>query len=143
MSTQLTQRMNRLLIYLPFLLMGVSATAQNKPAPPTPSAVVSAIESVTSKQFVPDTAYAALTDEDESILKKEPIANWSLPMESGKDIVYYNLVVGTRSYQLLLTRPPQASVPTATLLRFTTPKSKPETIARGTLRPKGEEKAKQ
>lgn len=130
-------------MYVPLMLMGVSAAAQNKSTSPTPPSVVSAIESVTNKHFVPDTAYAALTDEDESILKKEPIANWSLPLESGKDIVYYNLVVGTRSYQLLLTRPPQASVPTATLLRFTTPKSKPETIARGSLRPKGEEKAKQ
>jgi hypothetical protein len=130
------------MIYVPFLLMGVSATAQTKTTSSTPPAVVTTIESVTHKQFVPDTTYAALSEEDESVLRKEPIANWSLPLESGKDIVYYNLVVGTRSYQLLLTRTPQSSLPTATLLRFTTPKSKPETIARGSLKPKTDEKAK-
>ncbi len=76
------------------------------------------------------------------MLAKEPIANWGLAQESGKEMVYYNLVIGTRSYQLVIMRAPKAVFPTATLLRFATPKSKPEPIARGTLKPKGEEKPK-
>ncbi len=133
--------MNRLLNILPLLLIGLSAGAQTKPVA-TPPAVVSAIQDITDKRFLPDTAYAALTEEDAALLAKEPIANWGLPMESGKNMLYYNLVVGTRSYQLLITRAPTAEFPTATLLRFSTPKSKPEYIARGTLKPKVDEKAK-
>ena len=153
--------MNGFLKLLPMLLIGVSAAAQTKPAatPPavatatvvssavispanTTAAVVSVIQDVTAKRFLPDTTYAALSNEDAALLAKEPIANWGLPMESGKNMQYYNLVVGTRSYQLLVTRAPTAEFSTATLLRFTTPKSKPDYIARGTLKPKTDEKAK-
>ncbi|MGF7217257.1 hypothetical protein GGR92_003430 [Spirosoma lacussanchae] len=133
--------MKNLLILLTLLLMGVSASAQNKPATTTPPAVVSLVEGITDKRFLPDTAFAALSEEDQTLLAKEPIANWGLPQESGQYMTYYNLVIGTRSYQLVVTRAPRSSYPTATLLRFTTPKSKPEPIARGTLRPK-EEKPK-
>ncbi|RYC68919.1 hypothetical protein [Spirosoma sordidisoli] len=133
--------MKNLLILLTLLLMGVSAPAQNKPATTTPPAVVSLVEGITDKRFLPDTAFAALSEEDQTLLAKEPVANWGLPQESGQYMTYYNLVIGTRSYQLVVTRAPRSSYPTATLLRFTTPKSKPEPIARGTLRPK-EEKPK-
>ncbi|WP_077923255.1 hypothetical protein [Spirosoma sp. 209] len=133
--------MKNLLILLTLLLMGVSAPAQNKPAVTTPPAVVSLVEGITDKRFLPDTAFAALSEEDQTLLAKEPVANWGLPQESGQYMTYYNLVIGTRSYQLVVTRAPRSSYPTATLLRFTTPKSKPEPIARGTLRPK-EEKPK-
>ncbi|WP_338872161.1 hypothetical protein WBJ53_27255 [Spirosoma sp. SC4-14] len=127
------------LVVIPLLMMGASITAQNTPPATTPPAVVSVIESVTGKQFQPDTAYAALTKEDASLLAEAPVANWGLAQESG-NMVYYNLIIGTRSYQLLVMRPPRSSYPTATLLRFTTPKSKPEAIARGLLRPAKEEK---
>jgi len=133
--------MKNLLTLLTLLLMGVSAPAQTKPATTTPPAVVSLVEGITDKRFLPDTAFAALSEEDQTLLAKEPIANWGLPQESGQYMTYYNLVIGTRSYQLVVTRAPRSSYPTATLLRFTTPKSKPEPIARGTLRPK-EEKPK-
>lgn len=131
--------MNRLVNLLPFLLMGVSAIAQTKPTPPT---IVSLVSDVTGKQFLPDTAFAALSEEDETLLVKEPVANWGLAQESGQYMTYYNLIIGTRSYQLLITKAPKAEFPTATLLRFITPKSKPEPIARGTLKPKAEEKPK-
>ena len=134
--------MNQLIHTLALLLMGVSVMAQTPAATPTPPTVVSAIEDITKKHFLPDTAFAALTEEDEKLLAKEPIANWSLPMESGKNMMYYNLVVGTRSYQLLVTKIPTTEFPVATLLRFANPKSKPEPIARGTLKPKVEEKPK-
>ena len=127
---------------LSLLLMGVSATAQTKPAITTPPSVVSVIEGITGKNFLPDTAYAALSDEDETLLAKEPMANWSLLQESGQTMAYSNLVVGTRSYQLIITRLPKSSFPTATLLRFTNPQAKPEPIARGSLKPKNEEKPK-
>lgn len=103
--------------------------------------IVSVIEGVTSKHFVADTTFAALTEEDQTLLAKEPLANWGLLQESGKEMAYSNLVIGTRSYQLVITRPPRSDYPTATLLRYTTPQSKPEPIARGTLHPK-EEKPK-
>lgn len=124
------------------LLVSASVIAQNKPALTTPPSVVSLVEGITSKRFLPDTAFAALTKEDETVLAKEPVANWGLPQESANEMVYYNLVVGTRSYQLVIVRLPKAAFPTATLLRFTNPKSKPEPIARGTLRPAAEEKPK-
>ena len=130
--------MNRLLILL-LLLTGGLATAQTKPTPP---AVVSLIDGVTGKRFLPDTAFAGLSDEDESLLVKEPVANWGLAQESGQYMTYYNLIIGTRSYQLLIVKSPKAEFPTATLLRFITPKSKPEPIARGTLKPKVDEKPK-
>lgn len=130
--------MNRLLILL-LLLTGGLATAQTKPTPP---AVVSLIDGVTGKRFLPDTAFAGLSDEDESLLVKEPVANWGLAQESGQYMTYYNLIIGTRSYQLLIVKSPKAEFPTATLLRFITPKSKPEPIARGTLKPKIDEKPK-
>ncbi|GAB3943364.1 hypothetical protein GCM10028805_09500 [Spirosoma harenae] len=132
--------MNRLFMLLLLLLVGVSATAQTKPASTTPPDIVSVVEGVTGKSFQPDTTYAGLSEEDASLLAKEPIANWSLAQESGQ-MVYYNLVVGTRSYQLIVIKPPKESFPKATLLRFATPKSKPEPIARGALKPK-EEKPK-
>lgn len=142
-SITFAQNMNRLLVnILPLLLMGVSAVAQTKPAPPTPPAIVSLIDDVTGKRFLPDTAFAALSEEDETLLVKEPVANWGLAQESGQYITYYNLIIGTRSYQLLITKAPKDEFPTATLLRFITPKSKPEPIARGTLKPKAEEKPK-
>lgn len=134
--------MNRLLTLLPLLLMGWSATAQTKPASATPPSVVSVVEGITGKRFLPDTAYAALSPEDETFLVKEPIANWGLAQESGKGMTYYNLVIGTRSYQLVIIQLPRAEFPSATLLRFITPKSKPEPIARGKLKPKEEEKPK-
>lgn len=127
---------------LPLLMMGVAAIAQTKPATLTPPSVVTVIEGVTGKHFVPDTAFAALSEEDQTLLAKEPVANWGLIQESGKDMAFSNLVVGTRSYQLVISRPPKSSHPTAMLLRYTTPQSKPEPIARGTLQPKTEEKPK-
>ncbi|MFC5411457.1 hypothetical protein ACFPMF_19195 [Larkinella bovis] len=131
--------MKNMLILLGLLLTGVSAPAQNKTTPAKPSAVVSTIEGITGKQFQPDTVYAALSEEDQTILAKEPVANWGLP-QTADQMTYYNLVVGTRSYQLVIVKQPKAVFPTATLLRFTDPKSKPEPIARGVLKPKGEEK---
>ncbi|GAB3331007.1 hypothetical protein GCM10027299_36440 [Larkinella ripae] len=116
------------------LLTGVSASAQTKTTPTAP-AVVAAIEGVTNKHFQPDTTYATLSAEDEKLLAKEPVANWGLPQESD-GMTYYNLVIGTRSYQLLITKAPKAEFSTATLLRFQDPKAKPEPIARGQLKPK-------
>lgn len=133
--------MKKSILFISLLLSGLSAEAQTKPAsttPATPPAIVSTIEDITDKRFLPDTTYAALSAEDAALLTKEPVANWGLPLESGTNILYYNLIIGTRSYQLLITQAPKASYPTATLLRFITPKSKPEPIARGTLRPKTE-----
>ena len=132
--------MNRLLTL--FLLMGGSTIAQTKPEAPVPAAIVSVIEGLTSKRFVADTAFAALSKEDQTLLAEEPMANWSLLQEPSKEMAYSNLIVGTRSYQLVITRPPKSDYPTATLLRYTTPKSKPEPIARGSLQPKAEEKEK-
>lgn len=97
---------------------------------------------VTGKRFLPDTTFAALTEEDETLLAKEPIANWGLAQEANQNVSYYNLIIGTRSYQVVIVKLPTAEFPRATLLRYTTPKSKPEPIARGTLQPKVEEKAK-
>ncbi|GAB4045960.1 hypothetical protein [Spirosoma litoris] len=134
--------MKKLIGLLSLLLLGRVATAQTQPAPPTPPAVISVIESVSGKHFQPDTALAALSEEDETLLTKEPIANWGILQDSSPTMAYSNLVIGTRSYQLVITRPPKSSFPTAMLLRFSTPKSKPELIARGTLRPKAEEKPK-
>lgn len=134
--------MKDLLKILPFLLIGISAIAQTKTTTPaTSTSIVSVIEGVTGKHFVPDTAYAALSEEDENLLAKEPVANWSLLQESG-EMTYSNLVVGTRSYQLVLLKPAKTGILTATLLRFVTAKSKPEPIARGMLQPKTEEKSK-
>lgn len=134
--------MKRLFFILVLWLAVSSVFAQTKPATPTPPSVVSAIEGVSGKRFQPDTSFAALSDEDITLLANEPIANWGLLQESGKYMTYSNLVVGTRSYQLLIARSPKDEFPTATLLRFTTPKSKPEPIARGTLKPKLDEKPK-
>ena len=122
---------------LALLLMGASAEAQTKPATVTPPSVVSVIEGVSGKRFLPDTVIATLSEEDETLLAKEPIANWGLLQESG-NMTYSNLVIGTRSYQLLITKLPRDEFPTAMLLRFVTPKSKPEPIARGMLKPKVE-----
>ncbi|MBD2751466.1 hypothetical protein [Spirosoma validum] len=133
--------MKQLRNLLPLLLIGTLAVAQTKTtSPATSTAIVSVIEAVTGKHFLPDTAYAALSEEDETLLAKEPVANWSLLQES-KDMVYSNLVIGTRSYQLIVVRPSKTGIPIATLLRFVTAKSKPEPIARGTLQAK-EEKPK-
>ena len=123
------------------LVTGGAAVAQTKPAATTPPAIVSLVEGVTGKDFQPDTTYTALSEEDKTLLANEPVANWGLPQESGNNMMYYNLIIGTRSYQLIVVKSPKASLPTATLLRFTDPKSKPEPIARGTLKPK-EEKPK-
>ena len=116
--------------------------AQTKPAATTPPSVVSVIEGVTGKQFVPDTVYTALSGDDVALLAKEPLANWDLPRENGKYVMYSNLVVGTRSYQLLITKLPKDEFSSAQLIRYETPKSKPEPIARGVLKPKAAEKAK-
>lgn len=134
--------MKGLFISIPLLLMGTLAAAQSKSVPSTPPSVISVIEGISGKRFVPDTAFTALSEQDEALLAKEPMANWGLLQESGKEMAYSNLVIGTRSYQLVITRPPRSSYPTATLLRYTTPQSKPEPIARGTLQPKVDEKAK-
>lgn len=134
--------MNQFLKIVPLLLMGVSVAAQTKPATLTPPSIVSAVEGITGKRFLPDTTFAALSEEDETLLGKEPIANWGLAQESGKEMIYYNLVIGTRSYQLVVTKGAKDVFPTALLLRFPTPKSKPEPIARGSLQPKVEEKPK-
>lgn len=125
-----------------FLLAGGSVIAQTKSEASVPPAIVSIIEGITSKRFVADTAFAALSKEDQTLLAKEPIANWGLLQEQSKEMAYSNLIIGTRSYQLVITRPPKSDYPTATLLRYTTPQSKPEPIARGSLQPKAEEKAK-
>ncbi len=140
-----TQRMTRLLniVIVPVLwLSGWSATAQTKPITPTFVSVVAVVEDITGKHFVPDTAYAALSEEDMGLLAKEPIANWGLAQMNGNAMMYYNLVIGTRSYQLVIVKLPREPLPTATLLRFTNPKSKPEPIARGSLKPKTPEKEK-
>ncbi|MVM40810.1 hypothetical protein GO730_29125 [Spirosoma sp. HMF3257] len=138
--------MKKSLAMLSLLLSVGLATAQTKPASstasPTPPTIISVIEGVSGKRFLPDTAFVALSEEDETLLSKEPIANWSLLQESGPAMTYSNLVIGTRSYQLIITKLPREVLPTATLLRFDTPKSKPEPIARGTLKPKTEEKPK-
>ena len=134
--------MKQLLTIVALLLLGVSAMAQTKPAVTTPPSVVSVIEGVSGKRFLPDTAYAALSDEDEALIAKEPLANWGLLQESSRYITYSNLVIGTRSYQLLIAKSPKEEFPVATLMRYTTPKSKPEPIARGTLKPKADDKAK-
>ena len=134
--------MNVFLTISTLLLLGVSAAAQTKPALSTPPSVVSVVEGVTGKHFQPDTAFAALSEEDETLLVKEPIANWSLLQESGKEMTYSNLVIGTRSYQLLILKSAKDLFPKATLLRYITPQSKPEPIARGILKPKGDEKPK-
>jgi len=133
--------MKRWLIFSTLLLPALVATAQNKGSVSTPPAVVSLISGITDKHFLPDTAFVSLTDQDENLLVKESVANWSLPQESG-NMTYYNLVSGTRSYQLIVTRPPKSAYPTAMLLRYETPKSKPEPIARGTLRTDAEVKSK-
>ncbi len=135
--------MKKLLILMPLLLVSWFSMAQTKTASTTPPSVVSVIEGVTGKQFLPDTTYAALSDEDEKVLAKEPLANWDLPRENGKYVMYSNLVVGTRSYQLLITKLPKDEFSSAQLIRYETPKSKPEPIARGILKPKPVEKAKQ
>ena len=138
-----THQLNRMKnVIILFLLLGGSSLAQTKPEAAVPAAVISVIEGLTSKRFVADTAFAALSKEDQTLLTKEPLANWSLMQDSDKEMAYSNLVIGTRSYQLVITRLPKTDYPTATLLRYTTPKSKPEPIARGTLQPKEEEKAK-
>ena len=123
-------------------LFTLPVLAQTKPATTTPPAIVSVVEGVTGKHFVPDTTYAALTDEDATVLAREPRANWDLPREANKYVTYSNLIVGTRSYQVVVAHDPKDEFPTATLLRYTTPQSKPEPIARGTLKPKAVEKAK-
>lgn len=130
--------MKRILLGLFSFLGGTSVIAQTKPVSPTPASVVSTIEGITAKRFLPDTAFVALSEEDQTLLTKEPIANWGLAQESGQEMVYYNLIIGTRSYQLVIVRPAKSAFPTATLLRFITPQSKPEPIARGTLKPKEE-----
>ncbi|UFH52301.1 hypothetical protein [Spirosoma sp. KNUC1025] len=134
--------MKKILILLPLLFSGIVASAQTKPVPPTPASVVSVIEGVTGKRFVPDTTFAALSEEDQSLLAKQPLANWGLLQESSDNMAFSNLVIGTRSYQLVVRRLPKSSHPMAMLVRYTTPESKPETIARGTLQPKAEEKPK-
>jgi hypothetical protein len=132
--------MKKLLNSLFLVLTAMCAGAQTKPQSPTPASIVSVIEGITNKHFQPDTAYAALSEEDETLLAKEPVANWSLLQESG-EMTYSNLVIGSRSYQLVIIKPTKTGILTATLLRFVTAKSKPEPIARGTLQPK-EEKPK-
>lgn len=127
----------RTLINFVFLsLISWLSVAQTKPSSETSSAVVLVIEGVTGKQFIPDTVYAALTDEDEALLAKQSAANWDLPRENGKYVMYSNLIVGTRSYQLLITKLPKDELATAQLIRYETPKSKPEPIARGKLKAK-------
>lgn len=134
--------MKTLLRSLPLLLLSLSALAQTKTtAPATSTTIVSVIEGITGKHFEPDTAYAALSDEDEALLSKQPLANWSLLQESG-EMTYSNLVIGTRSYQLIMIKPAKTGILTATLLRFVTAKSKPEPIARGALQAKTDEKPK-
>jgi len=131
--------MKKYLSLLPLLLLSWYSMAQSKPAT-TPPAVVSVIEGVSGKQFVADTSYKALSDEDVSVLSKAPLANWDLPRENGKFVMYSNLVVGTRSYQLLMVKQPKDEFASAQLIRYETPTSKPEPIARGILKPKGAEK---
>jgi len=115
------------------LLLHYSTSAQTKPTPPV---IIKVIEGVTDKLFTPDTTFSALSPEDETVLAKQPVANWGVPQESGKNMTYYNLVIGTRSYQLVLTKAAEAEFPQALLLRFLNPQSKPEPIARGVLKPK-------
>lgn len=134
--------MKTFIILLPLVLVSWLSMAQTKTASTTPPSVVSVIEGVTGKHFLPDTVYAALSDEDEAVLAKAPLANWDLPRENGKYVMYSNLVVGSRSYQLLITKLPKDEFSSAQLIRYETPKSKPEPIARGTLKPKAAEKEK-
>jgi hypothetical protein len=133
--------MNRLLSLFTLTLVSLSAVAQTK-TEATPPAIVSLIEGITGKEFKPDTAYSTLSKEDVDILTKQPVANWSLPQPSGDQMMYQNLIVGQKSYRLVIIKQPQISLPTAMLLRYPTAESKPETIARGTLSPKEQQKAK-
>ncbi len=133
--------MKNALTMLLLTLLTLPVLAQTKPAATTPPAIVSVVEGVTGKHFVPDTTYAALSEEDAAVLAKAPRANWDLPREANKYVTYSNLIVGTRSYQLVVAHDPKDEFPTATLIRYTTPQSKPEPIARGTLKPKPVEKA--
>ncbi|GAB3739745.1 hypothetical protein [Spirosoma lituiforme] len=135
--------MKHLLSIMVMILLGIPVMAQTKPAPGTPPAVVSVIEGVSGKRFLPDTAYAALSDEDEALMAKEPLANWGLLQASSPYISYSNLVVGNRSYQLLIAKAPKDEFPVATLMRYTTPQSMPEPIARGTLKPRVADKIKE
>lgn len=132
--------MKSLLNLLLLTLLTVPVLAQTKPAATTSPAIVSVVEGITGKHFVPDTTYAALSAEDTEVLAKEPRANWDLPREANKYMTYSNLIVGTRSYQLVVAKAPKDEFATATLLRYTTPQSKPEPIAHGTLQPKAPEK---
>ncbi|GAB4000658.1 hypothetical protein GCM10028807_54340 [Spirosoma daeguense] len=120
------------------LLITLSASAQTKPAVAVPPGVVAAVEGVSGKHFVPDTTFASFSDEDKQDLTKQPVANWSLLQDANNQMAYSNLVVGTKSYQLVITRPPKSSYPTATVLRYTTPQSKPEPLVRGILQSKEE-----
>ena len=135
--------MKKFIILLLLVLASWFSVAQTKPASTTPPSVVSVIEGVTGKQFLPDTVYAALSEEDETLLAKAPLANWDLPRENGKYVMYSNLVIGTRSYQLLITKLPKDEFSSAQLIRYETPKSKPEPIARGVLKSRAVEKPKQ
>ncbi|PRY31048.1 hypothetical protein CLV58_12311 [Spirosoma oryzae] len=126
--------MNRLLLLLGMLLTS-TAYAQTKMASP---ALVKLIEGITSKTFTPDTTVAGLSDEAIAVVTKEPIANWSLPQTPSPQLSYQNLIVGKQSYRLVVVKNPQASLPVATLLHYTTAEDKPTIMARGTLQPKKE-----
>lgn len=132
--------MNRFLFLISLLLTGVTF-AQTKPAHTAPPALVTLIEGITSKTFTPDTTVAGLSDEDIAIVTKEPVANWSLPQSPSPQLSYQNLIVGKQSYRLVVVKTPQAALPVATLLHYTTADAKPSIMARGTLQPK-EEKTK-
>lgn len=126
--------MNRLLLLLSVLLTS-TAYAQPKTAPP---ALVKLIEGMTSKTFTPDTTVTGLSDDVIAIVTKEPIANWSLPQSPSPQLSYQNLIVGKQSYRLVVVKSPQASLPVATLLHYTTAEAKPDIMARGTLQPNKE-----
>lgn len=130
--------MNRLLFLLGALLTG-TAYAQTAPAAHTaPPSLVKLIEGITNNQFTPDTTVAGLSNDEIAVVTKEPIANWSLPQTPSPQLSYQNLIVGKQSYRLVVVKNPQVSLPTATLLHYTTAEAKPEIMARGTLHPAAE-----
>lgn len=130
--------MKRLLFLLGALLTG-TVCAQTAPAAHTaPPALVKLIEGITNKEFTPDTTVAGLSNDEIAVVTKEPIANWSLPQTPSPQLSYQNLIVGKQSYRLVVVKNPQVSLPTATLLHYTTAEAKPEIMARGTLHPAAE-----
>jgi hypothetical protein len=130
--------MNRLLFLLGTLLTGTAYAQTTSGAHTAPPPLVKLIEDITSKEFTADTTIAGLSNDEIAVVTKEPVANWSLPQTASPQLSYQNLIVGKQSYRLVVVKNPQVSLPTATLLHYTTAEAKPDIMARGTLQPKAE-----